>query len=72
MNKNTVEKMDIFKVQESLMPLTRLYMRMLGGTIPSGEAQRNDCRLLIRSLAKDIADWADVYPSLFSSETSEK
>lgn len=72
MNKNTVEKMDILKIQESLLSLTRLYMRMLGGTIPSGELQLKECRLLIRSLAKDIADWADVYPSLFSSEASEK
>lgn len=72
MSKIDVKKMDIYHTEESLMHHTRTYMRMLGGSVPSDETQRENCLATIKALALNIAEWADAYPSLFSSEDSEK
>ena len=64
MTKTDVEKMNILKVEEHLLQLTRMYIRMHVGVGPGSEARRVECRQLIQALAKDIAEWADIYPSV--------
>ena len=71
MTRQDVEKMQILKVEEHLMQLTRMYMRMHVGVIRSDEARRAECRQLIQALAKDIAEWADIYPLVVSEASAD-
>ena len=70
MNKNDAINMNVLRVEQSLMQTTRLYMSMCSGSIPATDEDKENAKKLIQSLAKDIIEYVEIYPSLLS-ESSE-
>ena len=66
MDKNDAIKMDVMKVEQSLMQTIRLYMRMHSGSIPATDEDKENTKKLIQSLAKDIIEYVELYPSLLA------
>ena len=66
MDKNDAIKMDVINVEQSLMQTTRLYMRMHSGSVPASDEDRESAKKLIQSLAKDIIEYVELYPSLLA------
>lgn len=66
MDRKTAENVNIHDVEESLINVTRLYMKMHGRSIPSTAEERENTKNLIQSLAKDVIEWSEIYSSFFS------
>ena len=70
MNKNDAINMNVIKVEQNLIEVTRLYMRMHGGSVPSSDEDRESAKKLIQSLAKDVIEYVELYPSLLAESNS--
>lgn len=69
MNKNEVKEMNVLQVEESLLAVTRIYIRMHCTSIPATDTEKKNAKELIQSLAKDVIEWAEIYSSLFEDNS---
>ncbi len=71
LNKNEAKEMNVLQIEESLLAVTRIYIRMHCSSIPATDKEKKNAKELIQSFAKDISEWAEVYFSLVAEISTD-